>query len=94
MPFPKDFAWGATTASYQIEGAAAQGGRGPSVWDMFCRMPGRVYHGDSGEIASDLAAIAVVDPARHAAEHIPDAFRARPAPQLLRSGMRRWRHPR
>ena len=53
MPFPKDFTWGAATASYQIEGAAAQGGRGESIWDMFCRMPGKVYHGDSGETATD-----------------------------------------
>jgi len=53
MPFPKDFTWGAAAASYQIEGAAGEGGRGMSVWDMFCRMPGRVYHNDTGEIACD-----------------------------------------
>ena len=34
--FPPEFVWGAATASYQVEGAAAEDGRGPSVWDAFC----------------------------------------------------------
>src|SRR3954470_14882587 len=41
-PFPKDFVWGAATAAYQIEGAAAEDGRTPSVWDTFCRRPGAI----------------------------------------------------
>jgi beta-glucosidase len=52
--FPPDFLWGAATASYQIEGAARQGGRGESVWDRFCEAPGKVRNGDSGEIACDF----------------------------------------
>ncbi len=50
-PFPPDFAWGAATASYQIEGATEEGGRGPSIWDDFCRTPGRVWEGNSGATA-------------------------------------------
>ena len=52
-PFPAGFLWGAATAAYQIEGAATEGGRGPSIWDTFCATPGRVYRGDTGEIACD-----------------------------------------
>src|SRR5690606_4766138 len=48
-----DFTWGAAAASYQIEGAAAEDGRGPSVWDVFCRTPGKIYHGDTGDVACD-----------------------------------------
>lgn len=51
--FPNGFVWGAATAAYQIEGAAAEDGKGPSVWDMFCRKPGAVWNGHSGEIACD-----------------------------------------
>ena len=40
--FPADFVWGAATASYQIEGAAREDGRGPSIWDTFSRTPGKV----------------------------------------------------
>ncbi len=50
---PDDFLWGAATASYQIEGAAREDGRGPSVWDMFCRTPGAVFGGHSGDVACD-----------------------------------------
>lgn len=53
MKFKSNFVWGAATASYQIEGAANEGGRGPSVWDMFCRKPGAVLKGHSGEVACD-----------------------------------------
>lgn len=51
--FPQGFAWGAATASYQVEGAAREDGRGPSVWDMLCRKPGAVWHGHTGDVASD-----------------------------------------
>ncbi len=51
--FPEDFLWGAATASYQIEGAAMEGGRQPSVWDTFSATPGRVLNGDTGAVACD-----------------------------------------
>ena len=52
-PFPEDFLWGASTAAYQIEGAADEGGRGPSIWDTFSATPGKVHDGDTGEVACD-----------------------------------------
>ncbi len=51
--FPADFTWGAATASYQIEGAAREDGRGESIWDRFARTPGRVRGGDTGDVACD-----------------------------------------
>jgi beta-glucosidase len=51
--FPADFVWGAATASYQIEGAVREDGRSESIWDRFCRLPGRVRTGDVGDIACD-----------------------------------------
>ena len=51
--FPKNFAWGAATAAYQIEGAAASAGKGPSVWDMLCRKPGAIWNNQSGTVACD-----------------------------------------
>jgi beta-glucosidase len=52
--FPSDFIWGAATASYQIEGAAHEDGRGESVWDRFCATPGKVRNGDCGDVACDF----------------------------------------
>ena len=43
--FPTGFVWGAATAAYQIEGAVAEDGRGPSIWDTFSDTPGRVVDG-------------------------------------------------
>jgi beta-glucosidase len=51
--FPKDFLWGAATASYQIEGASTEGGRGASIWDVFSDTPGKVFNGDNGDVACD-----------------------------------------
>jgi len=51
--FPDGFVWGAATAAYQIEGAAAEDGRGPSVWDTFSHTPGKVRGGDTGDVACD-----------------------------------------
>lgn len=51
--FPDGFIWGAATASYQIEGAANEDGRGPSVWDTFSHTPGKVANGETGDIACD-----------------------------------------
>ena len=53
MSFPRDFVWGAATAAYQIEGAAEADGRGESIWDRFCRTPGKVANGDTGDRACD-----------------------------------------
>ena len=53
LEFPPDFVWGSATASYQIEGGAAEGGRTPSIWDTFCHTPGRVLGGDTGDVAAD-----------------------------------------
>ena len=52
-PFPKDFRWGSATAAYQIEGAAQEDGRTPSVWDTFCRRPGAVAMDHTGDVACD-----------------------------------------
>jgi beta-glucosidase len=51
--FPNGFLWGASTSAYQIEGAVAQDGRGPSIWDTFCHSQGRTKDGDTGDIAAD-----------------------------------------
>lgn len=51
--FPSDFIWGAATASYQIEGAVSEGGRGTTIWDVFSNTPGKVKNGDTGAIACD-----------------------------------------
>jgi beta-glucosidase len=54
MPrFPADFTWGVATSAYQIEGAVTEDGRGDSVWDVFCRKPGAVRDGHTGEVADD-----------------------------------------
>ena len=47
------FKWGVSTSSYQIEGAAREDGRGPSIWDTFSRIPGAVANSDNGDIACD-----------------------------------------
>jgi beta-glucosidase len=51
---PGDFVWGAATASFQVEGAANEDGRGESVWDRFCATPGKVRNGDTGAVACDF----------------------------------------
>jgi beta-glucosidase len=54
MPaLPADFVWGTATASYQIEGAATEDGRGPSIWDTFTRVPGAISDGTNGDVADD-----------------------------------------
>jgi beta-glucosidase len=53
ITFPDGFVWGAATAAYQIEGAAQEDGRGPSIWDTFSRTPGKVYAGHTGDVACD-----------------------------------------
>src|SRR6201988_761919 len=51
--FPPDFVWGAATASYQIEGAWNEDGKGESIWDVFSHRPGKVLNGDTGDVACD-----------------------------------------
>ncbi|HVW18482.1 MAG TPA: GH1 family beta-glucosidase [Solirubrobacteraceae bacterium] len=51
--FPREFVWGAATSAYQIEGAAREGGRGASIWDVFSHEPGRTTRGDTGDVACD-----------------------------------------
>ncbi|WP_119730733.1 GH1 family beta-glucosidase [Thermomonospora amylolytica] len=51
--FPAGFLWGAATAAYQIEGAAGEDGREPSIWDTYSHTPGRVLNGDTGDVAAD-----------------------------------------
>ncbi|MBY8872478.1 beta-glucosidase [Micromonospora sp. PLK6-60] len=51
--FPPDFLWGAATAAYQIEGAADEDGRAPSIWDTYSHTPGRTLNGDTGDVAAD-----------------------------------------
>jgi beta-glucosidase len=53
MGFPQGFLWGAATAAYQIEGAAQEDGRAPSIWDTFSHTPGKVLDGDTGDVATD-----------------------------------------
>ncbi len=53
VSFPQGFEWGAATAAYQIEGAPREGGKGLSIWDVFCQQPGRVMGGDTGDVACD-----------------------------------------
>ena len=49
----ESFVWGSATASYQIEGAATEDGRGPSIWDTYSHTPGRTLNGDTGDVADD-----------------------------------------
>jgi beta-glucosidase len=51
--FPADFTWGAATSAFQVEGATHADGRGESIWDRFCRVPGKVLNGDTGDVACD-----------------------------------------
>jgi beta-glucosidase len=51
--FPDGFLWGSATASYQVEGAVNEDGRGPSIWDTFSHTPGKTHNGDTGDIADD-----------------------------------------
>jgi len=53
MVFPGDFIWGAATASYQVEGAAFEDGKGASVWDMMCRKENAIWNNQTGDVACD-----------------------------------------
>lgn len=49
--FPENFVWGLATASYQIERAWQVDGKGASIWDAFCQIPGKIQNRDSGNVA-------------------------------------------
>ncbi|HEX6009258.1 MAG TPA: family 1 glycosylhydrolase, partial [Actinomycetota bacterium] len=51
--FPDGFLWGVATSAYQVEGAVHEDGRGDSIWDTFCRTPGTVRGGETGDVACD-----------------------------------------
>nr|WP_305792289.1 family 1 glycosylhydrolase [Erysipelothrix sp. HDW6C] len=51
--FPKSFLWGSASAAYQIEGAYNEEGKGPSVWDLFSKIPGKTFKGSNGDVAVD-----------------------------------------
>ena len=51
--FPAGFLWGTATAAYQIEGAVAEDGRGPSIWDTFTHTPGKIRNNENGDVADD-----------------------------------------
>jgi beta-glucosidase len=53
LQFPTSFVWGTATAAYQVEGAVAEDGRTPSIWDVFSHTPGKVARGDTGDVAAD-----------------------------------------
>ena len=51
--FPKNFIWGVATSSFQIEGAHDADGKGPSVWDSFCEINGKIADGSNGHVACE-----------------------------------------
>ncbi|MFJ7364144.1 glycoside hydrolase family 1 protein [Peribacillus frigoritolerans] len=51
--FPKDFLWGSASAAYQVEGAWNEGGKGPSVWDIYTKIEGTTFKGTNGDVAVD-----------------------------------------
>lgn len=51
--FPEKFIWGTASAAYQIEGAWNEDGKSDSIWDVYCRRPGAVYNGHTGDVACD-----------------------------------------
>jgi beta-glucosidase len=53
IQFPKSFFWGTATSAYQVEGAWNADGKGESIWDRFAHTPGKIKHGDTGDISCD-----------------------------------------
>ena len=90
------FVWGAATAAYQIEGAVAEDGRAPSIWDTFCHTPGKIDNGDTGDVACDHyhrwpEDIGLMRPARPGRLPLLDRLAARDArAAAARSTRRAW----
>src|SRR5882724_10629241 len=53
LSFPENFVWGCATASYQVEGAVNEDGRGQTNWDVFSHTAGKIFQGDTGDVADD-----------------------------------------
>src|SRR5512136_2523923 len=53
ITFPKDFIWGCAASAYQVEGAWNEAGKGPSIWDTFTHLPGKIANGETGDVAAD-----------------------------------------
>ena len=53
LHFPEGFLWGSATASYQVEGAVKEDGRGETIWDVFSHTPGKTFDGETGDVADD-----------------------------------------
>jgi beta-glucosidase len=53
LQFPQGFRWGTATSAYQVEGAAHEDGRGPSIWDTFAQTPHRIRDGSNGDVSAD-----------------------------------------
>ncbi len=53
MKFPENFMWGAASASYQVEGAYLEDGKGINIWDAYSQEGGKIAHGENGNIACD-----------------------------------------
>ncbi len=53
VKFPNDFIWGVAASAYQVEGAWNEDGKGPSIWDTFSHIPGKVKNDENGDIAID-----------------------------------------
>ena len=88
--FPPGFGWGVATAAYQIEGAVAEDGRGVSIWDTFCRQPGAIRDGQTGDVAADhyhrwAEDVALMAEARHRLLPVLPGLAADPA-RWLRTG--------
>ena len=75
--WPRNFVWGVSTSSYQIEGAAQEDGRLPSIWDTRCRIPGKIANGDTGDVACDHY--------HRYAEWLERELGARPSPKLVKN---------
>ena len=65
MQFSNDFLWGAASASYQIEGAYLEDGKGENIWDAYCQESGHVAHGENGNVACDHAGSGILGPPGH-----------------------------